>query len=328
MRKHVLQWHVTHICNLECKHCYQEDTEAMLGYDELSDIFFQYMDFIKKYNYRGHINFTGGEPFICPHIFELFDMCEAFYISFGILTNGTLLDWETVNKLKKYKKLSFMQVSLDGTRETHDDIRGTGNFDRALNGLKLLRKAKIQTMVSFTCHKENYKELSEVIKIVKKNKIDRFWTDRLIPIGSNIEQILDTEQYQWVIETLGKEKRKADLNPFCKTTIHLNRALQFCGGEKEIYQCSAGKSILVVLADGELVPCRRMPVPLGNVLKSSIIEIYESSDIIKELDKQEIPEECEGCDKAELCRGGEKCLSYAVTGKHNIKDINCFYNKD
>lgn len=324
MKKHVLQWHITHKCNLRCSHCYQEEYCNDLPYIQLENIFNQYLDFLKKNNFKGHINFTGGEPFIYPDIFKLFDLCEKNNISFGVLTNGTLITENEINKIKKYNKLSFIQISIDGVESTYDNIRGKGNFKKSFNTLKLLRKNNIQTMVAFTCHKGNFSELKDVIKIVKKNKIDRFWVDRLIPIGNNKEDILDTLQYKEVIKILTAESKKAKTNPFCKTTIHTNRALQFCEGGNEIYQCSAGISLLTILANGDLLPCRRLPIRIGNLLENNLVELYENSNIIKELNLKTIPKDCSSCLMARYCRGGAKCLTYALTGSYNKKDINCY----
>lgn len=324
MKKHVLQWHITHKCNLRCSHCYQEDYCNDLPFSQLENIFNQYLYFLKQNNFKGHINFTGGEPFVYQDIFKLFDLCEKNNISFGILTNGTLITEIEINKLKRYSKLSFIQISIDGIESTHDKIRGKGNFKKSFNTLKLLRKNNIQTMVAFTCHKNNFTELKDVIKIVKQNKIDRFWVDRLIPMGNNKENILETSEYKKVIKTLTLESNKAKKNPFCKTKIHTNRALQFCEGGDEIYQCSAGISLLTILANGDLLPCRRLPIKIGNVLENDICNLYKNSTLIKELNLKEIPEKCNSCTMARYCRGGAKCLSYALTGNYNEKDINCY----
>lgn len=330
-QKHILQWHITHKCNLRCSHCYQDDYVADLEINKLKNIFFQYIDFIKKYNYNGHINFTGGEPFVYEQIFELFDLCEKHSITFGILSNGTILTPTKIDKLAKYKNLSFIQISLDGTKDTHEKIRGKNTFNKALTTLKQLKAVNIQTMVAFTCHKDNYKELPNLIRVIKKNKIDRFWLDRLIPIGNADVQskdhnnLISTSEYREVIKLITKERNKAKRNPFCKTTIQTNRSLQFCEGSDEYYKCGAGINLLTILANGDLLPCRRLPINLGNVLEHNIIELYEQSDVIKDLQKDEIPTECKSCLKAEHCRGGAKCLSYALFKNYNKKDYNCYF---
>ena len=66
-----------------------------------------------------------------------------------------------------------------------------------------------------------------------------------------------------------------------------------------------------------------IPIPIGNVLESSIIELVSNSKLIIELEKKDIPQECSGCRLKDKCRGGAKCLSYAIFGTYNTKDYNC-----
>ncbi len=323
MKKHVLQWHIIHRCNLHCTHCYQQDHIGELPFSVLEDFFRQYLEFCSAMNFKGHINLTGGEPLLSEHFFTLLDLFEKSKITFGILSNGTCITSEIASRLSEYSCLSFVQVSIDGIRETHDSIRGAGNFDRACEGLQNLRKAGIQTMVAFTCHQRNYHELKEVIHIVRKNKIDRFWADRLIPIGGSKEDILTNEQFCEVLQILTKEHNRRNI--FSHTDVHLNRSLQFLEGGDCFYRCSAGITLLTLLADGTLLPCRRLPIPIGNCSQSDMLTLYQNSSLISELKKETIPTECMPCPIAHLCKGGAKCLTYAVTGSLNSKDINCYY---
>lgn len=320
MKKHVLQWHIIHNCNLRCKHCYQDDYKSQMSFDDMKKIFNQYVFFCKKNNYRGHINFTGGEPFLSPYLYEMLDLCEKNGITFGVLTNGTLINSDVVARLAAYNKLSFVQISVDGVKKTHDEIRGEGNFDKAFDALKMLKKSGIQTMVAFTCHKENYQELQKVIRLVRRKKIDRFWVDRLIPMGSNKEMILSTDEYKKVIKILTKESKKTR-----RTVVHLNRALQFLEGGEAYYRCSAGISLLTILADGTLLPCRRFPIEIGNVLGKNIDDLCANSEVINDLKTNRIPKACTKCVRANKCEGGAKCLTYALTGDYHGKDVNCYY---
>lgn len=322
-KKHVLQWHILHRCNLRCTHCYQDDYASELSADTLSGFLSQCIEFCDTHGFRGHINFTGGEPLLSDALFPLMDKCDKYRITYGLLTNGTLIDADIAGRLAAHKGIRFVQVSIDGTKETHDRVRGKGNFDKAFRGLHYLRDAGIQTMAAFTCHKGNYRELGKVIKAVRKNGIDRFWADRLIPMGSSKEDVLSTEEYREVIKLLTKEHSRRTL--FSHTDVHLNRSLQFLEGGNCYYYCDAGISLLTLLADGTLMPCRRLPLALGSCLEKSMSEIYDNSDIIRQLKETTIPEECNSCPKAHLCMGGAKCLSYAMTGDYNRKDINCYY---
>lgn len=106
--------------------------------------------------------------------------------------------------------------------------------------------------------------------------------------------------------------------------VHMNRAMQFLYGSDTIYNCSAGKTLLAILADGTLLPCRRLPIKVGNLLEKDINSYWVSSSILKELQDNEIPEECKSCLVSDKCKGGAKCLTYAVNKTYNKKDVNCY----
>lgn len=323
LQKHVLQWHIIHRCNLHCTHCYQEDRVGELPFSALESFLNQYIEFCSAMNFRGHINLTGGEPLLSVHLFPLLDLFEESRITFGILTNGTCITSEIAERLSKYSCLRFVQISIDGTRKTHDNIRGEGNFDRACEGFGQLRRLGIQTMAAFTCHRKNYHELKDVIAIMRQKKIDRFWADRLVPIGGNTEDILTNEQFGEMLRILTKEHNSKKL--FSHTDVHLNRAMQFLEGGNCYYHCAAGTTLLTLLADGTLLPCRRLPIPIGSCLESDMLTLYRNSTLIAQLCEEKIPDECMPCPLAHLCRGGAKCLTYAVTGKLSARDINCTY---
>ena len=322
-KKHVLQWHILHRCNLRCTHCYQEDYAAECSGEQLEGLFFQYLAFCRACGFRGHINFTGGEPLLSRDLFRLLGLCGEHGMTCGLLTNGTLIDSTLAEQLGRVKGLSFVQVSIDGTEQTHDRVRGAGNFRKAFEGLRLLKQNHIQTMAAFTCHKGNYRELPAVIRTVRRKGIDRFWADRLIPMGSSREEALSTEEFRTVVRCLTKAHVRSRILP--RTDVHLNRALQFLEGGSCYYHCSAGTDLLTLLADGTLLPCRRLPIPIGNCLETDMLSLYRNSPLICTLQERRIPDECMYCAKAELCRGGAKCLTYAMTGDYTRKDPNCYY---
>lgn len=329
-QKFVVQWHITSKCNLRCTHCYQDDYTKDLSLDNLISIFSKIKEFISNNSYKCHINFTGGEPFLSHNLWELLDLAEENNFTFGILTNGTVLNKYIAKKLTNYNNLSFIQISLDGSQVTHDTIRGKGTFKKALQAIKQLRKNKIKTMVSFTCHQDNLNELKKVIRICKRNKVDIFWTDRLIPTHNeneklNTERLLTTNQFKEYVHLLAKEKVKAERNPFCKTEIRINRALQNLNGLGDCYECSAGKKLIAILADGKVLPCRRLPIELGSLINKNKNDSLES--MIEDFNKKEvdkIPDDCKQCELKYNCKAGAKCLTYAVKNSFNNKDINCW----
>ena len=104
------------------------------------------------------------------------------------------------------------------------------------------------------------------------------------------------------------------------------RALQFQMTNDFAYGCTAGDTLLTVMENGDLVPCRRMPIVVGNLLKDDMYDLYINHPLLKELRKNKIPDDCKLCDNAELCHGGLKCLTYALYNDLNHKDVGCNFD--
>ena len=49
-QKHILQWHITHHCNLRCKHCYQNDYKSDMNMEDMLNVLEQYKEYINTHN--------------------------------------------------------------------------------------------------------------------------------------------------------------------------------------------------------------------------------------------------------------------------------------
>ena len=313
-----LQWHITHRCNLRCKHCYQEDYTAFENIDEAKKVLSQYRDLLKAYGCRGRLNITGGEPLTHPHLFELLCLARDEGINTGVLTNGTLIGEWDAKKLKACG-VNYVQISLDGMEKVHDSIRGKGSFEKAVNGIYALKAQGIFTTVSFTAQNNNRNELKKLADFCDNLGVNKLWFDRvIIPADEDKEKLtLSSSDFRKLCGTAARLNKKGKV--FC------GRALQFIPcKDKLIYHCSAGENLLIVLADGSVMPCRRLPFVIGNIKESDLLTLHQNSPLMKELRSVGIPDKCKECKYSEMCRGGSKCLTYAKTGRFDITDPDCY----
>ena len=325
----VLQWHITHACNLRCRHCYQEEYQSDMPKEQLLDILEKYTEFINKHDYMGQINLTGGEPLLHPYFFELSKEIKKRGIRLGILTNGTLIDQKCARKLKALNPL-FVQVSVDGIRKTHDKIRGDGAYKKTMKAIRYLKKNKIRVLVSFTAQKNNYQEFEKIARVCKWHRVDKLWWDRVVTESEEEKNALalTTEEFHWLVKKSGELSDKYSHKKGIGMVTN-QRALQFLGCEDKMggYQCSAGKTLLAVLADGTVMPCRRLPFVVGNILESDFDEILNSHEVLRELRKFLYPKECKSCKHLIRCKGGARCVTYGQTGNLYAKDVNCKENE-
>ena len=327
VKRFVLQWHLSENCNLKCLHCYQENHKPIqLKYEQLENIYNQYKELLKKLKMKGHINITGGEPLCNPHLFQILELIkeDSENITFSILTNGTLINEEIAKKIKSYNPY-YVQVSLEGGKKTNDYIRGNGTYKRIAQGIINLRNQNIFTSISFTATKLNYKEFPKVVKYARKYNVNNVWSDRYIPLGDseNKELALDFDETREYLEIMNNERNRLMEKKNNITTISMYRALQFQMTNDFAYGCTAGDTLLTVMENGDLVPCRRMPIVVGNLLKENMYDLYKNNKILKELRLKKVPDECLKCEHSELCHGGLKCLTYAIYKDLNHKDMGC-----
>lgn len=330
----LIQWHLTERCNLRCSHCYQdEEPPPDPSWDELMHMLDQIRSFTlhirqlhKGKRFRAHITVTGGEPFIRPDFIDLLTMIskdEAGF-SFGILTNGTLLSPGLVRQIHNLGA-GFVQVSIDGTRKTHEMIRGSGSYDAAVEGIRMLRGERIPVHISFTASRRNLGEFSHVADIGRRLGVERVWSDRMVPCGraaSGSDGAMTPEETRQYVSLMHNERRRSLLR---RSPVSLIRALQFTKTGDQPYRCSAGETLVTILPDGAVCPCRRMPIPVGNILRDGLIDIYGSSWLFRRLRDRSLPSRgCEGCFYSETCGGGARCISNAVYGDPFMADPGCW----
>ena len=320
--RHYLQWHITHLCNLRCKHCYQEDYAFHMAEDRFYAYLEQYLAFVSARGLSPQINLTGGEPLLHPSFFTFAEEIRRRGAKWAVLTNGTLIDEEKAKRLASLTPV-FVQVSLDGVKDTHDSIRGAGNFEKALRGIDLLKKADVKVLVSFTAQKGNAGDFAALAKVCRKHKVDKLWWDRVVT--DDTERLaLSTDEFAALVRQ-ANEVQERFRRFHAKTKIDNGRALQFlCAREPCVYRCGAGGNLLIFLPNGDVMPCRRLPFVIGNLEKTPLEEIVAASDLMRELRETRPPEECRLCPKLSLCRGGAKCVTYARTGQLFARDVNCF----
>jgi MoaA/NifB/PqqE/SkfB family radical SAM enzyme len=136
----VLQITLTFRCNLKCKICtihkHPTSPEEELSTEEVLNLVDQAAEMGIK-----EVVLTGGEPFLREDIFDLIDHISEKGLISVITTNGTILSEHLAKKIV-LSKLNHLHVSIDGLEKTNDSIRGSGNFKKAIDGIKHIIKIR------------------------------------------------------------------------------------------------------------------------------------------------------------------------------------------
>lgn len=130
----------TRACNFACPYCFEENRTASLMTEETEEKLVRFIEKHKQVTKLG-LTWYGGEPLLYfDKIKNLNAKIESLgkdYSSF-IVTNGYLLTPEVIAQLDNLK-ITNMQITLDGKKETHDSRRyligGGPTFDKIIGNI-------------------------------------------------------------------------------------------------------------------------------------------------------------------------------------------------
>ena len=163
-------------CNLACKYCYQAgvQSEAGLIKPEAVNAFFKYAETKFASNRKKpFITLFGGEPLInSPRHREIIslivDRCVEFGYELAVVTNGyDLLEYVDILTRASIKEI---QVTLDGSKEIHDQRRGMANgkgtFDQIVMGIEYALEQGITINLRSVVDQENLEDMVEFAKFL------------------------------------------------------------------------------------------------------------------------------------------------------------------
>ncbi|MEO5331900.1 MAG: radical SAM protein [Magnetococcus sp. YQC-5] len=333
----VLQWHLTDRCDRQCTHCYQDEGGhgKELDWMQLMEVLGQFRALLGHWrrarcSVPAQITVTGGEPYLredFPRLLEYMARERGIY-SFAVLSNGGQIDRATAFHLARVHPV-FVQVSVDGQPERHDQMRGGGDFARVERAIRLLKTAGVKTLVSFTAHPGNAGDFPWVARWAWRLGVDRVWSDRLLPLGAAAQWEKGQFSPLATKDFFVAMRRARDVwwgRVWPRGEVSMQRALQFLVGDGRPYHCTAGDRLLALLPDGTVLPCRRLPLAVGQVWDpGGLRRIYDEQALLRQLRHPEaMPDGCQECFYVRLCRGGLRCLSYAVTGDPFRRDPGCW----
>jgi radical SAM protein with 4Fe4S-binding SPASM domain len=335
-----VQLHLTEQCNLRCKHCYQQGrrnddmslSEITSVIDEISDMLIEWRE-THHIDFTSSFNVTGGEPFLRRDFFNILEELKNKGFDTFILSNGTLIDRDKAEALAKLT-VKGVQVSMEGPENIHDAIRGPGSFVSSLKGIRNLLEAGIQVTMNTTLSDMNASCFTDVIDLASSLGVQRLGFSRLVPtgrggalLGAMLPREVLKDLYNTVFSYDAKGLQIVTGDPVASQLknpdVHDGETPFPSGG------CAAGVSGLTILPDGTVTPCRRLPVPIGNVKKDSLREIWATSGVLQGLrDKSQYTGKCGKCSKWSACRGC-RAIAFAFSkangnANHLAEDPQCF----
>ena len=244
---------LTRECNLRCKHCLNNSGKLMQNQLNLKELKKLVQDLIDAGIQE--IRFTGGEPLMFDGIYDLIKLADDNGVCTSIGTNATLVTEKTAIKLKE-AGLKKVVVSIDGTKEMHDSIRGIGSYEKAIKGLYYLKNVGLNVRVNTVIMKSNMEDVIKLAKEMNENKITLF-IRRFIESGRGRKlknNMLTAEDYDYVRKNLQDIIQKDSYvnGHYLRNDegVHPRIRLPFT-----IRGCKAGQRAIAIMPDGDIQLC-------------------------------------------------------------------------
>ncbi len=346
-------WNFTNACNLKCKHCYQSagpnPSPGELSLEEKIEV-------VKQVDEMGIpvIALSGGEPTIHPDFIPIVEEGARKGIYMAVATNGIRFANEDFARRAIQAGLRYVEISLDSVDPSkHDEFRGVeGAWERAVKGIKNVVRfggRKVSTGIAMTVTRLNKNEIREMVRLGEELEVNRVIFFNFIPTGRGREaQELDLtpEEREEVLKQIYQESIRSktqvvstapqlarvswqmshgeDVLPthFAMPKSKTLRAVaEFIGG------CGAGRIYMAIQPDGTITPCVFMPIPVGNLRKEKLWEIWENNKVINDLkNKDLLKQPCGSCEFRYIC-GGCRARAYAYFGDYLASDPGCLKGK-
>ena len=244
---------------------------------------------------------TGGEPLMHPNLWALCVALKGLPARITLLSTGLLLSRHAPDITRHCDEVI---VSLDGSREVHDRIRGIPNaFQQLADGVATLRKGNARFPVSARCvlQRLNFEDLPNIIAAARAIGLDSLsflvadtssaafnrpdgWPDDRVREVCLSEK--EADQFSTIVEeTLVRHSAEFSSGFVVESPAKMRnlaayyRAANGRGAFPKV-ECNAPWVSTVIEADGSVRPCFFHPA-LGNVHDQSIGEILNSDNAIR-----------------------------------------------
>jgi len=306
-------------CNLRCLYCYSsagEPEKDELTLDEIKSVILQ----AKNIGAKKIILLGGGEPLLFQGFCDVVEYINSIGLQQVVFTNGTLVTKEIATFLFKMG-VAVVIKSNSYKSEVQDILAGVkGAFKNIRNGIKHLIDAGypgkgaslgIQTIIC----RHNIDELPSMWMWARERQIIPYFEiltyqgrvkenkDLIVPIA----EIKDLFSRLEIID-----RERFDMKWTSKPTI----AAFSC--KRHLYSC-------LINSQGNVQPCTGVDMHVGNIRRTPLEDILESSPVVANLRNiyAKIEGNCKTCEHNYECYGC-RGNAYQITGNYLASDPTCW----
>ncbi len=336
----VLVWEVSRACELACDHCRAEATPQRHPNELTTEEGKRLLDRAREFGEGQIVVLSGGDPLKRPDLAELVQYGDEVGLRIALTPSGTTALTRDRLAALADAGLRRLALSLDAADpEIHDGYRGEpGVFADTLRAARWAEDLGIDLQINTTVCEHTVAELPGVRDLVADLGATRWAVFFLVPVGrgrtlepvspARADRVLDwlhdvRERAGFAVKTteapmfrrVGLQREGVD-----PTELDPTR-----GPPATRPSALAGDGFVFVSHTGDVYPSGFLPVSVGSVRDSSVVELYRDAELFQQLrDPEALGGKCGECAFRRVC-GGSRSRAYAHSGDALAEDPLCPY---
>lgn len=311
------------VCNFACRMCYVRRTQTqVMRYSRKILGLEQWKRIADEATAQGmlYLLLTGGEPFLWPDFWKLYEYLSGKGLLLTINSNGSLIDEETVRRLREHPPTRINITLYGASDETYKRLCAAEHgFQRTEAAILRLKDAGIQVKLNCSLTPYNVQDLEAMIRWAEKEELIIETNSYMFPpirrdedaYGKN-DRFTPWEAAYWHIRRYlflyGEEHYRTYLENIA------NGLMDPLGLDESCYdpvdgkvRCRAGSAAFWVSWDGYLLPCGMMSRPKVDLQKEAFPGAWEK--LVRETGRVRLSGVCAECVNRSICHS---CAAMAL----------------
>lgn len=273
------QWKITNRCNIKCKHCYEgEKNMKQLNDEQIAVVFDKLINSAIQ-----QLTITGGEALLVNNLAGYVRRCLDRGIRVNLFTNGILLNSfiDELGDVTNKKYLTF-EVSIDGSKNEHNYIRGEGNYEKTTANIMYATKRGYKVITNTVINGITKKSIVQMMNDLRDMDVSMIQLSNLMLKGWAKENINELniskdelqEVYREISEKIHFPFLYADItNDVYRTDI--NGGIKKEG--KNTWKCCAGTARITIDFNGDVLLCPLcQEYSIGNIVEVPLTDIWNN----------------------------------------------------
>ena len=296
------------LCNFSCGFCYvrrdRSQVQALGGLQPME----QWLRWAEEAKAAGMLwlLLTGGEPFLYPDFLKLYEELGKMGFLLSVNSNGSLIDREAVEVLKRFPPKQINLSLYGASEETYARLcLAPEGFRRVMEATRLLEENGIPYKFNCSLGRENARDLPKIIALAKARQVPVDVATYLFPPlrrGENLPEedfrLPAEEAGAYGAMAMGLKLPREEFLAYARRMATVVQPPKKAGSPREM-SCRAGRCSFWLSWQGELSSCGMLTRPTCSLLHTSFAQGWR--EIVEKTNEARCLAMCGACPNLRLC---------------------------